>query len=225
MTLSPRTVWVLALLVSMPALVVTGWKYRGASSAEAASAKKLQRVTAQAEEIRQLRVSMPTWANSPTPGAESKEPLAQRVPAAIAAAGLPATALSSLSPESNSGDGGASGGKTGVRIDRRRATLTFGALTLPQLGRFLAAWREREPGWVVTSIDATPERSGADRGGADRGGHGGQAQAGGDLPVRVVLAVENVSVHRPKVVSDPSSRPSLLPPASKTSSSSRGASR
>lgn len=208
MMLATRTIWMLALLVSLPALATTGWVYRGAIAAELAAAKRRERVTSHAEELQQLRTTLPAWAHGVPARAEASASLAQRVPAAIAAAGLPATALSSLSPESNSG---ASEGlnKTGVRIDRRRATLTFGALTLPQLGRFLAAWREREPHWVVTSIDATPERSSL-----DRGGNGGQVQPGGDLPVRVVLAVESLSVQRPKTAADPVTRPSsasLLP--------------
>lgn len=211
----PFTLWMLALLIALPVLAITTWRASSAAAAESAAAKKRQRVTAQAEELKTLRVGLPAWARTSTQrnSGEHSESMAQRVPAAIAAAGLPPTALSSVSPESQSGtaDGGSKGG---VGIDRRKATLTFNTLTLTQLGRFLSTWREREPAWVVTSIDATPEQ----RASSDRGAN--QTQPGGDLPLRIVLVIESLSVRLPKAVNSASTRSGSLLPASRASSPS-----
>src|SRR5690606_2866944 len=102
--------------------------------------------------------------------------LAERTAGALADAGLPGSALQGVSPESQVG-GDRSGG-----VSRRRATLTL-ATTLPQLGRFLGAWRAREPAWTVTGIDLAPEAR-------------GEAAPGSDLPIRAVLTIESIAFGR-----------------------------
>lgn len=66
-----------------------------------------------------------------------------------------------------------------------RAVVTLSPVTLPQLGTFLAAWREREPGWTVSSLDLSPQTDKA------------EGKAGGrDLPLRVVIGLETLFVDR-----------------------------
>lgn len=222
MTLSPMASWTLAVVVGGSVLVATSWGYQNAAKADAFAARRLQRVTEQSEEYRRLSAALPAWTRSGT-DARSGDALAQRVSAAIAAAGLPASALASLSPESQAGNDGGSrtvgGAGGGVKIERRRAVLTLGSITLPQLGRLLAAWREREPEWTVTSIDATPLQISdkPERGGGAGGGGGGGVQVapGGDIPARVVIAIERWSVRQPpKAVPAPSASPLVRPSSS-----------
>lgn len=105
--------------------------------------------------------------------------LTPRVTAALERAGLPASALVSLSPEAES----QLAGQPGLRVSRRRATLTLTGVTLPQVGKFLDAWRSAEPAWTPASIDISPA--------------GGKApEAGGDLPLRVVITIEAAVVRR-----------------------------
>lgn len=200
---SPMASWSLALFLGGSALTGMLWSYQAAASHNASTARRLQRITEQATEHQRLSDALPVWART---GSEtnSAEALAQRVSASIAAAGLPSTALSSLSPESIANDGGHDR-SFAVRIDRRRAVLTLGSVTLPQLGRFLAAWREREPEWTVTSIDVTPINIGDGSSSPKDRSSGVQVAPGGDIPARVVLAIERWSVRQPGKVGSPSS--------------------
>lgn len=105
--------------------------------------------------------------------------LTPRVTSALERAGLPASALASLSPEAKT----QLAGQPGLRVSRRRATLTLTGVTLPQVGKFLDAWRSAEPAWTAASIDISPA--------------GGKApEAGGDLPLRVVITIEATLVRR-----------------------------
>lgn len=115
-----------------------------------------------ARRIAELRAALPTH------DAHDGAPLARRVGAALAAAGLAAGTLADLSPEAHLPSAG---------VVRRRATLTLTGVTLPEVGRFLAAWREAEPSWTVTAADLTPEPSRT-------------APPGADRPLRAVLTVE-----------------------------------
>jgi len=54
-------------------------------------------------------------------------------------------------------------------------------LSLPQLGRFLDAWRSTEVAWLPVSIDLSPAS-------------GKPPDAGGDLPLRVVITIESRSL-------------------------------
>ncbi len=105
--------------------------------------------------------------------------LTPRAAAALERAGLPASALAGLSPEAES----QVAGSPGLRVSRRRATLTLSGVTLPQVGRFLEAWRSAEPAWTASNIDLSAA--------------GGPApEAGGDLPLRAVIAIESISVRQ-----------------------------
>lgn len=101
--------------------------------------------------------------------------LAARVAAVLQHAGLPASAMSALSPEAES----PAAHLSGVRVVRRKATLTLAGVTLPQVGTFLDVWRASEPAWVPASIDLSPAS-------------GRAPEAGGDVPLRVVVVIESV---------------------------------
>jgi type II secretory pathway component PulM len=136
------------------------WSARLALTARAEANRAefaLRRVEGQARELVTLRAKVPA---PHAPGAG----LAARVSATLARCGLPAAALASLSPGSVIGQ-------------RQQATLTLGAVTLPQVGSFLDAWRAAEPEWAVASIDLSPVQSGA-------------ATPGADLPLRAVIGIE-----------------------------------
>ncbi|MFN7021599.1 MAG: hypothetical protein ACK4WH_09765 [Phycisphaerales bacterium] len=125
-----------------------------------------------AELIATMRTEVP---EAPTDDS-SRGGLTPRITAALERAGLPVGALASLSPEAES----QVVSQAGVRVSRRRATLTLAGVTLPAVGRFLDAWRAAEPGWTPMSIDVSPA--------------GGQApEAGGDLPLRAVVVIESIT--------------------------------
>jgi hypothetical protein len=81
-----------------------------------------------------------------------------------------------VSPEAQS----TTTGPTGGRVLRRRATVTLGALTLPQFGRLLEQWRGANTDWVITAIDISPAP-------------GPPPAAGGDLPLSIGLTLESVA--------------------------------
>ncbi len=103
-------------------------------------------------------------------------PLAQRVSDALASAGLPVNVMQSLSPDA---------APTSGPVQRRRATLTLGQLTLPQFGRFLAAWRERSPHWAVTSVSLTPDESAKAT---------ASVTPGSDRHIHAVLVLESIAI-------------------------------
>lgn len=195
MTPSPVTVWTLAALVGATSLIAGGRAYRNAAKQSTHASHRLHRIAEQASELRRLQAGLPAWAQDSSTKADAgtKEALAQRVSAVIAAAGLAPNALASLSPESSASNSTERSSKSPAQVLRKRAVLTFGCISLPQLGRFLAAWREREPSWTVTSIDATPITHG-ERMPADK--NATPVAPGGDLPARVIVTVEKLSVHR-----------------------------
>ncbi|MCL4743435.1 MAG: hypothetical protein KJZ54_14660 [Phycisphaerales bacterium] len=134
----------------------------------AARAAARHELTIAHDAARDVRRIVELRAALPTPHTGDESPLARRVGAALAAAGLDAGTLADLSPEAHLPSAG---------LVRRRATLTLTGVTLPEVGRFLAAWREAEPGWTVTAADLTPESSRT-------------APPGADRPLRAVLTVE-----------------------------------
>src|SRR5262249_52850946 len=127
---------------------------------------QLALVAQRAQELVALR----TTTASQTSVKRQASGLAPRVGAALSRCGLPASCLSSLSPETAAvvNDGSS-------RLRRQRATLALGSITLPQLGSFLNTWRTAEPDWSVTSIDLSPTPAAQN------------ASTGGDLPLRAVL--------------------------------------
>lgn len=123
-----------------------------------------------------------------------EEALASTVSSVLAQVGLPASTLESLSPQSATaepvGGGVAGGGAVGgnaARVYRRRATLVLGPITLPQMGQVLSTWRSLAPRWIPTRIEMTP----------GTGGRSAPVAPGSDLPLRVVVALEQVDLDLP----------------------------
>ncbi|MCW5775668.1 MAG: hypothetical protein KIS87_04380 [Phycisphaeraceae bacterium] len=156
--------WTLALLGAAAPLAVTAPAWLDARARARRELAFVPEAARDARLIAELRLALPPHAE------HDAAPLARRVGVALAAAGLPAAALSDLSPESNLRSAGVVG---------RRATLTLTGVTLPELGRFLAAWRDAEPAWTVTAADLTPESSRT-------------TPPGGDRPLRAVLTLETL---------------------------------
>jgi hypothetical protein len=167
--------------VSLAALSFGGIAWGRALAREHAQVQRLTRITASATTIREIEDNLPTWTRLPKSAA-----LAPEVTATLAAAGLPASAMASLSAEPDTGSlAGPGGGQVQVRA--RRATLVLASITLPQLGDALGRWRARQPGWTIASIDLAPEA----------GAIAAKAQTGGDLPLRAVVSLETLSLERP----------------------------
>jgi hypothetical protein len=165
--------WALALVVGLGALGLAGSRAASAHAGASRSLARLEAARASAAEIARLRAAAPPWMAAGRPEAG----LSQRLGAALQAAGLPAQALSGVQAQAEPA------GPPELRAARLRAGVTLTGLTLPQVGRFLAAWREREPRWTASSVDLSPE--------PPRGGAGGAAaRTGGDLPLRVAVTLE-----------------------------------
>lgn len=166
-------IWLLAAAIVLGAL---GWtislavKSHGHATVAAA---QLRTVSEQAKRVSELRAlgSLPS-------GRDGAAPLAERVTAALSSAGLPSSVLSNFSPESESVDRTTS---AGTPSKRRRATMTLAPITLPQVGTFLAAWKDRQPMWEVSSVDLSPQSNSA-------------ATPGGDLPLRVVIVIQSYTL-------------------------------
>jgi hypothetical protein len=163
---------------SAAAVAITGRIATRSRGAAATAQSELALVAKEAQELVTLRAA----AASPA-ARHASAGLAQRVGAALTRAGLSASCLSSLSPEAQSMVAMTDGQP---RLTRQRATLVLTSLTLPQLGAFLDAWRSGEPDWTVTGLDVSPA-----------GGAGPVQSTGGDLPLRVVLALESVTAEEP----------------------------
>lgn len=188
-------VWAVTLVLSgalMVSVLPRAVRARRAGSVQLAAARTLAR---SASELARLRAESPIG-RAPPPGGPT---LTARVSAALAAAGLPVSALDSLSPESQNIERATDA----ADLVRRRATMVLTPVTLPRLGRFLAEWHDGSPEWTPTRIDLEPiiaDAGPSRRAPAPSPGSGpGSANPGADLPLRVTVAVESVSLqHRPE---------------------------
>ncbi|MFM9995671.1 MAG: hypothetical protein ACKVU4_07710 [Phycisphaerales bacterium] len=169
MTFRVAVLWTVAIGMSLAALA---WFGRGASLARAnahAARATLNSTTEVSREVMRLRATVPGESAAPVPPSE----LPTHVIETLARCGLPAGAMASFNAPTASRE--TRGGPL-----RHRATLVLGSITLPQLGRFLGAWREARPDWFVSAIDLTPRN---DRSAKER-------SRGGDLPLQAVLSLE-----------------------------------
>jgi hypothetical protein len=173
----PAVAWTLSLGAAATMLGVSG---RFAVYARVDATRARNQLALLAEQAREL-ISLRVASASQTSAKRQASGLAPRVGAALSRCGLPASCLSSLSPETavvvNEGSS---------HLRRQRATLALGSITLPQLGSFLNGWRTSEPDWGVTSIDLSPMAAGQN------------ASTGGDLPLRAVLVVESMYADQPE---------------------------
>lgn len=176
MTRGLWTMWALTAALSATAVGIAGNRCWSARQSALGRIEQVRTLRNQSERLAALRASAPSWASGQRPGAG----LTPRVSAALAASGLPASTMSGFSPEAES-----SVGEGELRARRSRAVVTLAPVTLPQLGTFLAAWREREPAWTVSSLDLSPQAEKTDA-----------RSAGRDLPLRVVIGLETLFVDR-----------------------------
>jgi hypothetical protein len=188
---------VLMCLIAI-AVVVTGLQLVKAQTAAAEAHRAEQHLTSvrhQVEAIEHLQSQIPGWAQRTGAGL-GHGGLATAVDNVLASAGVPASALVSLSPAAETpitiGGGGDSraGNLAGFAACRRRAVLTLAPLTLPQVGAVLQTWREAHPDWTIASIDITPEPSGR---------KDTPLAAGTDLPLRAVISIETLYVSASKL--------------------------
>jgi len=169
--------WMVVLGLSTAALTVAG---RGAISAHErarVNVASFRGLSEGVQEFDRLKARAAPW----PPRSASEGGLAQEVSAVLAAAGLPASAMTSLSPDNGTALPGDSG------LTQLRAGLTLNNITLPQLGRFLSEWRRRHPApgrWTVTAIDLSPE--------AESGKAAAPGATARDLPLRAVMNLESI---------------------------------
>lgn len=160
--------WFGTLTAGSCALAWSAHRHCDARARVASETIHLQHVRAQIEQI--LSLPVPFEYRDPL----SRRTLAARVADVMSASALPRGSLESLSPETARATPGA------ASLPRRSATLTLGSVTLPDLGRFLSTWREREPTWTIIALDLKPRRDNTST---------------GDLPLRVVLTLERMDIH------------------------------
>ncbi len=178
-----------------------------------------------------------------TTGAAPGTSLAQEVSALLAATGLPPSTLASLSTAGEGTAGGPTlagpGSSNAPRLLRRRASVALSGLTLPQLGGVLAAWRERLDAWAIVSVEVAPIDGPAaaapatfthapPHAAASPPASGGASTpsssppgTGRDLPLRVALVAESLSLVEPPVAARAASRTAGTPSTAGTPPGSR----
>lgn len=179
---SIRALWCLAVVASAVGITAGSWSYAKASAAERLQSRRLVAVTQQTELIAEVSSSLPEWATA----TKAAGTLAPEVSGVLAAAGLPPAAMASLSAEGDAQPRNSANGAGPVQVRTRRATLVLASVTLPQVGAFLDRWKARQPAWTVSGIELAPEPGGAQA----------KASTGGDLPLRVVLTLETLSIEQ-----------------------------
>ncbi|MGE3109824.1 MAG: hypothetical protein AB7O77_15920 [Phycisphaerales bacterium] len=241
-------IWLTAIALGVLVLCTATSRYMTARSRASSAEARLVNVLASRAQLASLRQTLPAWTNL-----RPSEGLAPRLADSLAACGLPASTMSSLSAQaetvlvqpgasslaepSRKGAISTSASRSGG-VKSRKAGITLTPITLSQLGRFMQAWREREPAWVISNIDVAPlngatndrnafasastpssNRSDSSQVGAAsaRGAEGGR---GGELPLRVVLTIESLWLD-PPVPPVPPVPPSQSPSTPTTASSSK----
>lgn len=168
-------IWCFTGVAATAALALTGQHAREASRERGDALEALQETRRHVETVRTLQAVVPIGQRELPTGPR----MATRVTSTLERVGLSAGILANLSPEAD----------TVIRtvgqlqVTRGRATISLAGLSLPQAGRFLDAWRKAEPKWVPTSIDISLANA-------------KPPEVGGDLPLRVVIALESLQVIR-----------------------------
>lgn len=123
---------------------------------------------------------------SPSESAATSQWHASELPsvlsAALGTALVPASTLASFAATSAI--------PTADGLSRERAALVLNPITLPQLGRVLAAWQETEPHWAMTSIELSPVQLASSMPGAHSSTGGGGSGAGGDRMISASITLE-----------------------------------
>ncbi len=153
--------WIVVILASGVMVAVSGRSATTAASRARIETARAHEMITCAHEIAHLRAVAPRWTDESSPQPD----LAQRLGAVIATAGLPASTLAMLTPDS------------------RSAAITLTGLTLPRLGALLDLWREQGADWIVTNIELAPQSLG--RRAAD-------IPPGADLPLNILVRMESI---------------------------------
>lgn len=192
--------WIACILAAAAILLTLAPRTFRAESQARAELARLRTISAQTDELARLRVTVAGQGGA-SDARQQREPLAATVSSVLAQVGLPASTLESLSPPSATAEpvntGAGTGGINTPRLYRRRATLALGPITLPQIGRVLSTWRTAAPNWTTARIEVSPLV----------GGRAVPASPGADLPLRVVIALEQLDLDVPTPISSPPSPP------------------
>jgi len=170
MSMSLLWIWVATIVTAVCLIGVAGSHALRARAESVEHRSELRTVAAHASELVQLRSLCTDFPARPDGG------LASKVASALSRAALVNSVLQGLSPEAQT----ILNGDNGIRLNRQRATLTLANLSLPQVGKFLDAWRTAEPDWIISGIDLSPVNA--------QGG----SSVGTDLPLRAVITIEGL---------------------------------
>lgn len=174
MTLPPLLPWSIAVALGAAGLWIAGSRASAAHAEAVRERIALEALAAKAGELARLRAALP-----PIPPRADAAPLSERLPATLAACGLPAAVLAGVAP---GGEATVKSADGAPRARRTSATVSLQGLTLPQLGRVLEAWRAGGSGWTPVRLELAPlpgQRPGP---------------AGGDLPLRVTMGLERLEM-------------------------------
>lgn len=182
--------WIACLLAAAAILLTLAPRTFRAKSQARAELARLRTISVHTDELASLRLKVAGQSDT-SDSREPSQPLAANVSSVLAQVGLPPNTLESLSPQSATAEplntGAGTGGANAPRIYRRRATLALGPITLPQIGRVLSAWRTAAPTWTTARIEVSPLA----------GGRAVPVSPGADLPLRVVIALEQLDLDLP----------------------------
>ncbi len=162
--MSARTATLLVAAACLIVLAGQAARWRAASSAESAATARLHRAGEDAATLVSLSARSERIAITERP----PQDLIARLGAALTECGLSAT-LDGVHPESSapirtSGGASARGGSAGPEHRRQSARATLRNLTLEDLGRLLAHWRQTQALWSITDITLTHDGSQDPRG-------------------------------------------------------------
>jgi hypothetical protein len=197
--LSPKALALLAVPMCVAVLAWGSNRYSAARHGLRLAEAQNRAVVAAASEIEVLKRSTPTVAA----GARPQPNISGQVTDVLVEAGLAPALLTNLTPESDTAvDTGniarGMGTTSAARYRRQSARLTLEPATMPDLGRFLAAWRTSQPQWAIASINVSPlttmkgsrGRSGATSTGSVADASEEQELVSPNRPVRVNLVIE-----------------------------------
>lgn len=163
--------WTVAAAAALGGPTLAWRSYSGAHARAGVESRRLVALRDKGEEIASLRAA----STHPRTRAAEEGSLTPRVAAALSSSGLPASCIASLTPQTQTVVGSA-----GHRVTKRSAAVTLTPIKLPELGSFLQAWCNREPAWIVSSIELAPDTTAA-------------SSPGADLPLRVNLTIESLA--------------------------------
>lgn len=185
-----RLIAAIAVLASVGLLAWSASRVVTALGRADAAHTRLTQIQTAATELAALEQRQP----SASLGKRPERNLSGQIADALAEAGLPPTTLASLTPEEDAPITAApstNGRPTTNSLAYRRqaARLTLEPLTLPDLGRYLSAWRTRQPEWTTSSIQISPIIT------------KDAAATSPSRPIRVTCLIECVYVEQPGTTS------------------------